>query len=399
MRSIHRLVHGIPWVIVVCGATAAGLLLVSRFQDEVLAQGQVRIERYQVIRASEDGRIVRVRVEPGTPVQRGTPLLDLENETLSANLLDLERELERAERLLASQLRESDHLQRTQPLEERSQRTEIVHDALDIEHSSVRVRETQAHYETVNGRLATMQELYDAGLISSVELARAHSETVQAEARLQQSQIEEEQRKTSKLSTQQELDLLFARQAQHWIELDRQIDASRFEIRRLETEASRLRQRIDNLVLRADLDGVVAGLAGLDLLHRQVVTGEEIVVVIDPRAVVFEGKVSEAGLVKIRTGQRATVEVVGLPKREFDVFPGEVEKVSLRAEVESAEHQVVYPVAIRLEQPWVVWEDETFFLRDGMRGRARIIARGDLGFWRRLSGLVANTGPASPAND
>jgi len=100
--------------------------------------------------------------------------------------------------------------------------------------------------------------------------------------------------------------------------------------------------------------------------------GAELFSIIDTSAVNFLTYVPEEEIIKVRAGQEAVIELAGMPKRRFGVFAGQVLKVSPAPQLEEESKQLLYPVEIRLQQPWVAWDDKRFFVRNGMRGEASI---------------------------
>ena len=136
---------------------------------------------------------------------------------------------------------------------------------------------------------------------------------------------------------------------------------------------------------------MLAGPEPNELLRRQLAAGDEIFTILDDTAVRFVAYVPEEAVVKIRAGQAVKIEISGLPKRRFDAFDGTVDEVELRPHGETTDGLPAYAVGIRIERPWVTWDEDAFYLRDGMRGVAKIRYRGSVSLLRSLfDDLVGN---------
>ena len=112
------------------------------------------------------------------------------------------------------------------------------------------------------------------------------------------------------------------------------------------------------------------------LLHRKVTTGDEILTIMDPQSISFIALVPEEAIVKIRPGQPALVELKALPRRKFGLFKGTVEEIAQAPEEGRGDPQVVYPVRIRLNRPWVQRDRQRMYFSSGMQGYAQDRLRG-----------------------
>jgi hypothetical protein len=136
-----------------------------------------------------------------------------------------------------------------------------------------------------------------------------------------------------------------------------------------------------------------------ELRGKKVQPGDEIGSIIDLESVNFVTYVPEAAILKVRTGQKAFVEITGLPKRTFDVFEGDVQKVAEEPQLKQADTTILYPVEINLRRPWVVWEGKRFYVRSGMQGQAKIAYREEVSILRAIYESLVGEPGLSAANE
>ena len=386
---------------------AVGLLLLSllsivllgRIERTVEASGSVRVHHYQIARTPVAGRVAEVLAHPGQRVQAGEPLYRLEDpehrrqlaqarQSLDAITLDLERL--RAESSLRGDLLDRLELDRREASKWQGER--------DAQLATSRRREAELELESLGRRLEQTQELQGHGLVSDSAVLDARQAVEAAEERLAQRRIEEDQASASRGVIELERRLL---EGEHQ---RRRLDAGA-EQRRLESEARLWRGELERLQLRselylveAELDGVVISEPVTDLIARQLAPGDELARIIDVESIHFVSRIPEEAVVQVRQGQAAAVEMVGLPKQRFQVFSGEVRRVDLRPQLDAA-GTPVYPVEIQLERPWIELGSEAFYLRGGMRGKARIAYRHEMPLVRVMYEFLTGAPalPQSPA--
>ena len=130
------------------------------------------------------------------------------------------------------------------------------------------------------------------------------------------------------------------------------------------------------MTLRAAMPGVVIGSPVNELLGQYVQAGEALFSIIDVSSIFFVTPVPEQALVQVRPGQPANVEITGLPKRQFKIFSGSVDKVVAHDLGPPQPGDLpLFPVHIQLQTPWLRLDEGRFYLRSGMRGSAKIAYR------------------------
>lgn len=385
MKSIRWLLRAIPYSIGFCTALLSLVFAVGTFEETLTVRGTVRVDHYQMVRVEERGLLATMHVGPGDWVEPGELLFSLENATATARLEELHRETrvaQKASRDLRSQIRDLRDL--LHPAEIRAENHEIERQRWRIERSSVRVEETRAVLASAEIQLKRFLELFDKGLISDVELEEVRSRRTEAAARLRQSELEEQEARAEKSLLESSVDLLKARHVHDLRDLERMAAHRDLELENLRTETARNQQFHGTLSPHAEMEGIVVGPPRLEIVGKMIEAGEEVLTIIDPHSVVFEAKVDEKLLVRIQPRQKVAVEILGLPKQQFEVFSGEVQ--SLMARKEDTPNTVEHRVEVHLDKPWVEWQGETFYLRPGMKGRAEIVSRSNMPLVQRLIG-------------
>lgn len=397
IRSILRLLPIGTGLLIL---TVLFFVLLGRVERTVEAGGEVRVQRYQVIRPQVSGLVTTVWVETGQPVRRGQALVQLKDHELQQELISARQRLDEVRSRLAKITSERELLQGSiQPLEIRQKATEVDRSSIETALSASRSKEAEIQLQGAEGRLARARRLQAAGLISEEQLQEILQVKLAAEQRHRQTLLEEQVSREQRTSTANGLLLL---ESEH----RRQIGGLEAEMRELHSQTdlwskhlAQLRRLAELHTLRASMDGVVVSQPNNELVGRYVQAGENLLSVIDAQSVLFVTQVPEQAIVRVRPGQAAYVEISGLPKRQFDVFHGQVEKIAQEPD-RKTEGSILYPVQIQLRTPWAFWEGKRFYLRSGMRGTAKIAYRQDTPILRAiyevLVGEVQQQPPAEP---
>lgn len=351
-------------------------VLLGRIERTVEGEGEIRVERYQVVRPQVSGLVVRVFVEPGDRVDKGEPLLQLEDHDFQRNLISVRQSLNEARSRL-QKLRVEHRLlsQDLHPLEVRRQSSELGRTSLEAELSESRVAEAEIQLRSVEERRTKAQKLADLGLLSEQDLQEARQAALLAEQKLAQSRLDQRLARGRLPDAGHDLELLRGEQR-------RQIGTLEAEILELEYQAEQWQAQLAQLetltslhTIRSSIPGIVTGSPTNDLMGRYVKTGEDLLNVIDDRSISFVTRIPEQEIVRVRPGQAAYVEIAGLPKQRFDVFRGSVGTVSQAPDLQEGRTRTLYPVQISLKTPWIPLDEGRFYLRSGMQGVARIAYR------------------------
>jgi multidrug resistance efflux pump len=186
---------------------------------QVRGPGSLVPENLRIVSAMTAGRVERVVVRPGAPVQAGTVLIEMSNPDVQLEGLDAERQLKVAEADLAN-LRSN--------LE--SQRLAAVSTV-----ATVRSELRQAERD-----LKVAERLQQEGLGSAMEIERARDGLEQMKSRMESEE--------SRLAVLTE-------------SLKAQLALRRAEVERLQAIARFQRERVQSMQVRAGIDGVVQSLS------------------------------------------------------------------------------------------------------------------------------------------
>lgn len=380
MRLVVRSLRGISMTVIMLLLAGITLLVVGRMERTVEARGEVRIERFQVVRPQVSGMIARVFAQPGDHVRPGQVLLQLEDHELRSDLASIRDEIDQSESGLKNLLLEREIFVRSiHPHEAEEQLAAIREGSLETDLRDSRAKELEIQRQAAEARLRRSTELERLGLLSKDKLQEAVHEALAAAERHQQSLIERKLGENRLSSLHNRRELVRSQQTQALQKLGAEIQDLRKDIHGLMTRRSQLQALAERHVLRAGIAGVVVAPTPNELLGRRVAAGDPLLNVADTKSIVFVGQVPEEAIFRVRSGQSAYVEIAGLPKDRFDVFSGQVRTVAPEPAQSSAEPaRAFYPVRIWLQEPWIHAEEGRFYLRTGMQGKARIAYRRDV---------------------
>jgi multidrug resistance efflux pump len=378
MKAIRRVLRAIPILLGVLFLCGLAFLAAGRIDRTVEAKGAVRIERYQVVRPEVPGIVSAVPVRPGDTVRPGQALALLHDYDLDRDVLSVERQLLAVRSTLGTKERRQGLLtQSLQPVETRKEQEEIRSLEVGIERRTARIQELKVELAAERNRLKRKEELGRLGLISATEVEEARNLVAQGEWQLRQGELEEGEAKAELAARRQGQRLLGDQQQGSRLDAGQEIRDLELQAARLEDQLRQLRRLQGLHTLTAALSGVVVGPPPEDLVGRKAAGGEELFQVIDVQSIGFLAHVMEEQIVKIRPGQKAYVEIAGLPKRHFDVFLGRVRQVGEQPHLDEAQGRILYDVQIALDTPWAQLERGRFYLRNGMQGEAKIVYRAE----------------------
>jgi HlyD family secretion protein len=239
---------------------------------QVRGLGTLMPEEVRSIPALTEGRIERIVLQPGATVKADSVILELTNPELELTALEAESQLRAAEAQLAEL------------------RVRLESQRLDQEAAAARV---QAEYHQARMRADANQELADKGLVASIDLKVAK---VTAEELANRNRIE-----------QKRLDI--AGEA-----VLAQLAVQRAQVEQARGLARLRRSQVDQLKVRAGIDGVLQqlGLAAdasrpLEVGQR-VTAGTPLAKVVQPTRLKAVIKIAETQAKDIQTGQVASID-------------------------------------------------------------------------------------------
>ena len=382
MKVLRIVLRAFPLAVALLLLVVLALAMSGRIERTVEARGEVQVGVYQVVRPQVAGFVRQIEVEPGDRVGVGDVLVRLEDPQFETELAVVRRRVIEVEAQLdQSRLELRLGQGQRQPLERGLQEDAVERSRLDAEITTSLRREAELTLEARRQKLGQVRRLGDVGLVSGQQLRENEQEVLVAEERLAQRVIEERQARREIPGSRRSFDLLVVEQESRNLEVTARIHQLEAELRLWRQEQERLESLRQLHTLRASLAGVVIGEPTNDLLDRYLGPGEELFQVIDPQSILFVSRVPEEAMVRVRSGQPAQVELVGLPRNRFESFAGRVERVGQLPVVE-AEATPGYSVDIQIDKPWITLDEGPFFLRGGMRGTAQIAYRSNVSLLR-----------------
>lgn len=251
----------------------------GEFVREVRGPGKLVPMRHRWITALTPGRVDEILLQPGTTVSPDTPLFRLANPDVAVELLTVRQQLSDAEAELVA-------LDASLESEELAQRALVL---------QVRTQYLEArHRDATNRELETKSP----GLVSSFDMARGEELVAELEDRLR---IEGRR-----------LGLLDESAAE-------QVAARSIHVDRLRSIVRASEQRVDSLVARAGVAGVMAEIAVEE--GQWVQAGDTLGRVVQPERLKAELRVPQNQAEQVLIGQRAVIDT------RVDVMDGRVARI------------------------------------------------------------------------
>lgn len=231
---------------------------------QVRGLGTLVPEEIRWIAARTQGRVDKIIIRPGTPVQPGTLILELTNPDVISAANNAQSQLLAAEAQLANL------------------RNQLESQLLAAEAAAVRAK---SNYETTKLRADVQQQLFQDGLVSELELKLA-----QANAADGATSNEIEQKRFA-----------FAKES-----IKPQLAVQEAEVARLRSAAALRQEELEALKVRAPMAGVLSALLGE--VGAQVQPGQNIARVADPTKLKAEIRIAETQARDVAVGQLAQVD-------------------------------------------------------------------------------------------
>lgn len=342
-------------------ALSAGLILVT-----TIVLGLLRLDRVSVapgllaggsapVHAPRAGLIEKTLVHSGETVVAGQPLLQFDTRDLTVESARRQAAIEALETRRGAAITESKHLAQSvhpKELEESARHAE-------------RTRVMQAQAE-----------------LSAQAISRLGQEGIAGQLQVEQSELDRKLAAMSVTAADEAGKLLRERQqARH--------DELTAEIRRLEEEIEAERvvrqgvlKAIEDSLVRAPTDGVVATSRVEEIAGRAVLAGDEILTLAVSAPTRFEGTLSDRARPPVRLNQRVRIRLEGYPWLLYGTLQGKVVRVSDGRETDAG-----FAVEIEIDPATAPGP-----LSDGMRGTARIVVDERVSLLRLLFENVTGRG-------
>ena len=260
---------------------------------DVHGTGTLVAEDIRVVAASTAGRVERVLVHPGTPVNPKTILVELSNPELQQSAVDTEYQLRAAE------------------AEQKNLKVRLESDRMTQEAAAATVR---SEYQQAKLQLDADQELAKQGVLPalSLNLSRVRTEDLANRYQIEQKRLEVRKRsEEAQLAAQQ------ARNSQ------------------LQALLKLKQEQVQNLRVAAGTSGVLQQMTAEE--GQQVVPGTNLARVVEPQHLKAELKIAETQVKDIQIGQKAQIDT------RNGIIPGHVSRM------DPAAQQGTFTVDVALE--------------------------------------------------
>ena len=260
---------------------------------DVHGTGTLVAEDIRVIAASTAGRVERVLVHPGTPVNPKTILVELSNPELQQSAVDTEYQLRAAE------------------AEQKNLKVRLESDRMTQEAAAATVR---SEYQQAKLQLDADQELAKQGVLPalSLNLSRVRTEDLANRYQIEQKRLEVRKRsEEAQLAAQQ------ARNSQ------------------LQALLKLKQEQVQTLRVAAGTSGVLQQMTAEE--GQQVVPGTNLARVVEPQHLKAELKIAETQVKDIQIGQKAQIDT------RNGIIPGHVSRM------DPAAQQGTFTVDVALE--------------------------------------------------
>ena len=249
---------------------------------DVHGTGTLVAEDIRVIAASTAGRVERVLVHPGTPVNPKTILVELSNPELQQSAVDTEYQLRAAE------------------AEQKNLKVRLESDRMTQEAAAATVR---SEYQQAKLQLDADQELAKQGVLPalSLNLSRVRTEDLANRYQIEQKRLEVRKRsEEAQLAAQQ------ARNSQ------------------LQALLKLKQQQVQTLRVAAGTSGVLQQMTAEE--GQQVVPGTNLARVVEPQHLKAELKIAETQVKDIQIGQKSQIDT------RNGIIPGHVSRMDPAAQ-------------------------------------------------------------------
>ncbi len=260
---------------------------------DVHGTGTLVAEDIRVIAASTAGRVERVSVHPGTPVNPKTILVELSNPELQQSAVDTEYQLRAAE------------------AEQKNLKVRLESDRMTQEAAAATVR---AEYQQAKLQLDADEELAKQGVLPALSLSLSR---VRTEDLANRYQIEQKRLEVRKRSEEAQLAAQQARNSQ------------------LQALLKLKQEQVQNLRVAAGTSGVLQQMTAEE--GQQVVPGTNLARVVEPQHLKAELKIAETQVKDIQIGQKAQIDT------RNGIIPGHVSRM------DPAAQQGTFTVDVALE--------------------------------------------------
>lgn len=331
-------------VLVGCLLALAGVLSWYFSMDmTVESKGVIEPRQRHRVKAEIGGIVQQMHVRQGQEVEKGEPLVTLDD-------TEWRNQLQQAEKDLEVNLSQQRAIEQQMEQERNIRQAEVVHAQRQVERMRIQLEQVVAE-----------QSIYSAGLLPVSAVRQPLDQLLPV--RLGNAWLRDAEADLER--TQQRLQAVEGRTAEiHTLEKQRE---------KIEQERRRLENRLAKNAIRALAAGtVLAGQLG-ERVGDRLQEGETVLELAQTDDWQARIMVKEIDLPKIEIGQPARLYVNAFPHTEYKVFEGTVEEVSAAPVVGNALEGAVYPIKVSILDPQVSDGDQVYSLAYGMNAAVKIV--------------------------
>ena len=331
-------------VLVGCLLALAGVLSWYFSMDmTVESKGVIEPRHRHRVKAEIAGIIQQIHVRQGHQVEKGQPLVTLDDTDWRVQLQKTEKDLE----VNQSQQRA---IQQQMAQERNIRQAEVAHAQREVERMRIQLEQVVAE-----------QTIYSAGLLPVSVVRQPLDQLLPVRlgnAWLRDAEAELEQ-------SQQRLQAVEGRAAElHTLEKQRE---------KIEQERLRLENQLAKNTLRAPAVGIVLTGQLEQRVGDRLQSGETVLEVAGNEEWQARIMVKEIDLPKIEIGQPARLYVDAFPHMEYKVFEGTVEEVSAAPVVENSVEGALYSIKVSIREPQVSDGEQVYSLAYGMNAEVKVV--------------------------
>jgi HlyD family type I secretion membrane fusion protein len=382
------------WLLVGTLFASVGVAATVRYKLRVKAPAVARpIGELRVVQSSLEGVVERIMVTENQVVTPGQVIAVLENTRLQTQSRQLQTNIRRSQQQLSQIQAQIQALSSRRHAEQAVTQRAVAAAAAELTRTQRQfqeqqtttqadVAEAQAALDLAQDQFNRFQLLVSSGAISAAQLQEKASELKAAMARLQrvkaalnpldsaihaaQAKMQEEQARgnSTLASLQQELESLVQQQ----VNLQSQLERDQKEWQQLQTE-------LQKHLVRAPIQGRVVGLS-LRNRGQFLAVGETLTQIApQPTPLVFQAQVAVQDITLVRSGQPVQLRISSYPYPDYGVLEGTVDAIAADVSpVNASSTAPYYRVTIRTKAPYLVRNQQRYFLQSGMEAEADITA-------------------------
>ena len=330
------------------------------FSMDMTVEGKGVIEprqRYRV-KAEIAGIIQQMHVRQGQQVEKGDPLVILDD-------TDWRIQLQKAEKDLEVNQSQQRAIQQQMEQERKIRQAEVSHAKLEVERMRIQLEQVVVEQTIYSTTVLLPASFVRQPLDQLLPVRLGNAWLRDAEAELEQSQqrLQAVEGRTAELQT-----------------LEKQRE-------KIEQECLWLENRLAKNTIRAPAAGIVLTGQLEQRVGDRLQSGETVLEVAGNEEWQARIMVKEIDLPKIEIGQPARLYVNAFPHMEYKVFEGVVEEISAAPVVENAVGGAVYPIKVSIHDPQVSDGEQVYSLAYGMNAEVKIVVeRGRIVelLWKKL---------------